>query len=98
MALKKPELDIDVLIAHARTTKWFRLGMLLCLDRSKLNAIRRENRNEDERLLKMYQLCLATNPNATYNDVIKALESESLKEKVVAEDLRTYLAGMCIAL
>ena len=93
---KKPKLD--VLIEHARTTKWYILGVLLGLDISQLDDIKRENQDDGERLLKMYQLCLATNPNATYNDVIKALESKPLEELTVAADLRTFLTGTCIAI
>ena len=96
MASKKPELD--VLITHARTTKWYTLGVLLGLDPSKLDAIRRENQDEDERLLKIYELWLATNPNATYNDMIEALEHKPLEEITVAADLRTFLTGTCIAI
>ena len=96
MASKK--LELDVLITHARTTKWYILGVLLRLDSSKLDAIKRENQDESERLLQMYKLWLATNPNATYNDVIKALESESLQEITVAHNLTEYLqkGRLCI--
>ena len=93
---KKPELD--VLITHAKTTKWYILGVLLRLDTSKLDAIKKENEDEGERLLKMYQLWLTTNPNATYNDVIKALESKPLEERMVAADFSTFLTGTCIAI
>ena len=89
MASKKPE--VAVLVAHARITNWYMLGVLLHLDTSKLDAIERENQNEDVRLSKMYEKWLATNPNATYNDVIKALENKLLEEITVALDLKEYL-------
>ena len=92
----KPELD--VLITHARATKWRTLGVKLDLEPNRLDAIKKENQDEDERLSKMYELWLATNPNATYNDVIKALESESLQEITVAHNLKEYLqkGRLCI--
>ena len=87
----KPKLS--VLIEHARITDWRTLGVLLCLDPNKLDAMKRENQDEDERLLKMYELWLATNPNATYNDVIEALESRplALQGRTVAHNLKEYL-------
>ena len=89
MAWRKPELP--VLITHARTTKWYTLGVVLRLDTKRLDAIRREYQGVDERLLKMYDLWLDANPNATYKDVIKALESEPLQEMVNAAKLGNYL-------
>ena len=96
MASKKPELD--VLIAHARTTKWYILGVLLHLEPRRLDAIERKYHDEDEKLMKMYELWLATNPNATYNDVIKTLESKPLEEITVAANFTTFLTGTCIAI
>ena len=85
----KPELA--VLIEHAGINNWHTLGVLLHLDPKKLDAIKSENHGVGERLLQMYSLWLTTNPNATYNDVIQALESKPLEEKVVAHNLKEYL-------
>ena len=80
-----------VLIKYARITNWRTLGVLLGLDPVKLDAIDKANKDESEKLLAMYQRWIATNLNATYNDVIEALESEPLEETVVAHKLKEFL-------
>ena len=82
---------LDVLIEHARTTRWYILGVLLRLEPSRLEAIKTETHDEDERLSKMYEKWLASNPNATYNDVIEGLKKKPLEEIVVASKLERYL-------
>ena len=99
MAEQVPKISLHILISYARTSKWFVLGVLLQLDIQKLNDIKKKNEDEEEKLLQMYELWLSSKPNATYEDLIKALESKPLEEITVADELRQsimyYLKHKC---
>ena len=79
------------LVEHAKTSKWYLLGLLLDLDSKRLNAIKEENSSLVDRLIAMYDLWLDTNPNATNNDVLKALERKSIEEITIANEFRKFL-------
>ena len=87
---EKPNLA--ELIQHVRVgSKWHLLGVLLELDEVKLNDIRRMTEGSDFKALKMFQLWLNTNPNATRRQVIDALKKEPVKEMTVADNYEKIL-------
>ncbi|XP_041378806.1 uncharacterized protein MG328-like [Gigantopelta aegis] len=87
---EKPNLA--ELIQHVRVgSKWHLLGVLLELDEIKLNDIRRMREGSDFKALKMFQLWLKTNPNATRRQVIDALKKEPVKEMTVADNYEKIL-------
>ena len=91
MASSSPSPNAMMLIKYAGITKWRTLGVLLGLDSVSLDAIDKANKDEGEKLLQMYERWIATNPNATYNDVIEALESTPLQEMTVANKFKKHL-------
>ena len=89
---KKPNLA--ELIQHVRVgSKWHLLGVLLELDEVELNDIRRMTEGSDFKALKMFQLWLKTNPNATRRQVIDALKKEPVKEMNYEKILQSEPSG-----
>ena len=87
---EKPNLA--ELIQHVRVgSKWHLLGVLLELDGIKLNDISEMREGSDFKALKMFQLWLETNPNATRRQVIDALKKEPVKEMTVADNYEKIL-------
>ena len=75
------------LFEHVRVdTKWYTFGVLLKLDTLKLDDIRLMNERTDFKVLKMFELWLTTNPNATRREIIETLQKESIRESAVSEE------------
>ena len=66
-------------------TNWHKLGVLLKLDITKLNDIRQLSEDSDFKALKMFELWLSSNPNATRREIIETLKKDALKENTIAE-------------
>ena len=65
---------VTELLEHVRVdTKWYTFGVLLKLDTLKLDDIRLINEATDFKVLKMFELWLTTNPNATRREIIETL-------------------------
>ena len=80
----KPSLH--ELTEHIRvSSKWYSLGVLLKLDAKKLEGIRAKNEDSTFKLIKMFQLWLMTNPNATRREIIEALQNDAISEHAIAE-------------
>ena len=75
------------LCEHVRLgTKWHLFGVLLKLDVKKLDAIAEMNNDIETKAMKMFQLWLDVNNNATRREVIKTLKIEAIGEVNVAEN------------
>ena len=84
---EKPTLD--ELMEHVRAIKkWYKFGVLLLLPASELDAIENLNRDRDIEFksLKMFELWLSTNPNATRREVIETLCKDAIGKSAVAEE------------
>ena len=82
---EKPTLD--ELCRHIRVeTKWYKFGVLLKLNTSKLEDIRLMNEDSGFKAIKMFELWLSSNPTATRREIIGTLRTETISEKTIAED------------
>ena len=87
---EKPTLD--ELCRHVRIeTKWYKFGVLLKLDTSKLEGIRLMNEDSGFKAIKMFELWLSSNPTATRREIIETLRTEAIGEKTTAEDYNKAL-------
>ena len=84
--------DLAELIEHVRVgSNWYQFGILLKLDQIKLNDIGKMTEGSDFQALKMFQLWLKTNPDATRRQVIDTLKKEPIKEMTVADNYEKTL-------
>ena len=77
---KKPPLS--EVCEHARTSRWYRLGVQLKVDEVELNEIRDEP-GSDKRS-RMFQSWLCSQTNATRRQLLAALRSKDVGEEAVA--------------
>ena len=83
---------IAELCEHARVgTKWYNFGVFLKLDTTKLDGIRVMNEGTDFKVVKMFELWLTTNPNATRKEIIETLTMEAIGENTLAEKYQEAL-------
>ena len=83
---------IRELCEHVRiNTKWYKFGVLLGLNTTKLNTIRVMTGDDDFKALKMFELWLSTNPKATRREIIETLTKEAIGENTVAEEYKETL-------
>ena len=89
---EKPSLD--ELCEHVRVgTNWYKFGVLLKLDTTKLDAIEELNKDVDFKILKMFQLWLNTNPSATRKEIIDALRKDVMEGMTTANNYVLALGG-----
>ena len=82
---KKP--TIDELCEHVRIdTNWYVFGILLGLDTTKLDSIRVMNEDNSFKAIKMFELWLSSNPNATRREIIETLRKEAIGKNAIAEN------------
>ena len=75
------------LIEHVRVgIKWYTFGVLLKLDPIKLEEIKKMNEPTEYKALKMFELWVNTNPNATRREVIETLQKDTTGESTFAEE------------
>ena len=75
------------LIEHVRVgIEWYTFGVLLKLDTIKLEDIRQMNEATEYKALKMFELWLSTNPNATRREVIETLRKDTAGASAIAEE------------
>ena len=80
------------LYEHVRVgTNWYKLGVLLKLDITKLNDIRLLNEDSDFKSLKMFELWLSSKPSATRKEIIETLKKPAIGENTVAEQYKETL-------
>ena len=74
--------------------KWHDLGLEL-LEQKELNQIQIDNPNDGYKCCKeMFQLWLRKSPNATWNQLIKALEEPSIELNKLAATIKELLLPM----
>ena len=87
---KKPSLH--ELYEHVRIgTNWYKLGVLLKLDVIKLKDVRLLNEDSEFKSLKMFELWLNTNPNATRKEMLETLQKDAIGENAIAENYKIAL-------
>ena len=91
-----PRPPIHELIEHVRIDAyWYKFGVLLKLDTSKLEAIRVMNEDCSFKATKMFELWLDTNPNATRKDIIETLRKPAIGMNTIAEEYERILTVDC---
>ena len=76
----------------ATVINWFLLGLNLGLQKHELTKIERDYQGNDRRRVEMSHLWLQRTPNATWEDVVRALQQ--MGENTVAENIREkYIRG-----
>ena len=70
----------------ASVIDWFSLGLNLGLQKHELTKIEHDYQGNDRRRVEMLDLWLHRTPNATWEDVVRALQQ--MGENVVAENIR----------
>ena len=87
---RKPSLQ--ELCEHVNIgTKWYTFGVLLGLDTTKLDSIGKMNEDSSFKAIKMFELWLSSNPNATRNQIINTLKKEPIGEMSVAKSYMSTL-------
>ena len=80
-----PNLELKNLI-HLQVSDWKRLGLALKLNSYDLNIIEKDNKGDTKtQTLKMFDLWLKAQPDASYEQLIKALRE--VGDKTVASSL-----------
>ena len=73
-------------LMHLQVSDWKRLGLALKLNSFNLNIIEKDNKGDTrEQTLKMFELWLKTQPDASYEQLIKALHE--VGDETVASSL-----------
>ena len=72
-------------------SKWFEFGVLLNINPTDLTAIEQLNGNFDLKALKMFQIWLDTDPNATRMKVIDTLKNKVIGNMALATFYMTTL-------
>ena len=73
--------------------KWYELGLRLGVSVHTLDSIEHDVRECNKACRKMFQAWLRDNCKGTWNDVIAALKSNSVKEDGVADKLEEMIAS-----
>ena len=90
-----PRPPIHELIEHVRIDAyWYKFGVLLKLDTTKLEAIRTMNEDCSFKATKMFELWLDTNPNATRKEIIETLRKPAIGMNTIAEEYEKMLQLM----
>ena len=76
------------------STNWKIMGTLLELDVRKLNEIEHESKFVSDSVLKMYELWLDTNPQATRRQVIDTLKMEAVGQIRLAQQYEKMLKDL----
>ena len=93
-AISKDVLSTGNLASELKTVtaKWFQLGINLGLETYELNMIQRDNQGSDQQMLQTLDVWLRREPNASWVDVVNALEE--MRENKAAKNIRQkYIRG-----
>ena len=71
--------------------KWYQMGVQLELDPRKLKEIELQNANVMDKMTKMFELWLDTNPQATRRQIVETLRKNSIEEITLAVQYETKL-------
>ena len=71
--------------------KWYQMGIQLELDTRKLKEIELQGANVMNKMTKMFQLWLETNPQATRRQIVETLRKRSIEELTLAVEYETIL-------
>ena len=80
------------LCEHVRiNTKWYKFGVLLKLDTTKLDSIEQQYKESDVKALKMFELWLSSKPKAMRREIIDTLQKDAIGENTIAEQYQSVL-------
>ena len=80
------------------TTKWYQMGIQLNLSVKKLNEIEEESKDTTDRMVKMFELWLDTNPQATRRQIVEILKMDVIDEIILALNYETKLKQLFVAI
>ena len=85
-----PELrDLLDALQHKVACKWKTLGIFLKIPTERLDAIKEDHHNTQDRLQEMLKVWLKqVHPPPTWASIINTLDSDSLEEQWLAKELR----------
>ena len=77
---------VDELHQHVTiSTKWYKFGGLLKLNTSDLDNIDQQYKDDDSKVLKMFELWLSTSHNPTRREIIYTLLNPAINESALAK-------------
>ena len=76
--------------------KWYELGLRLGVSVHTLDRIEHDVQDNNKACRKMFQSWLRDNHNSSWNDVITALKSNTVKENGVADKLEEMIASLLL--
>ena len=80
------------LCEHVRiNTKWYKFGVLLELDTTKLDGIEQQYKESDVKAVKMFELWLSSKPKAMRREIIATLRKDAIGENTIAEQYQSVL-------
>ena len=88
---EKPPLD-ELCENVQLGTKWYQFGVLLKLDTKQLEDIEQMKKDINFKALRMFNLWLDTNTNATRRQVLETLRKDSISENAVADNYEKKLS------
>ena len=80
------------LCEHVRiNTKWYKFGVLLEVDTTKLDGIEQQYKESDVKAVKMFELWLSSKPKTMRREIIATLRKDAIGENTIAEQYQSVL-------
>ena len=76
------------------STKWYQMGVQLKLNTRRLKKIEKLQINVMDKVTKMYEVWLDTNPQATRRQIVDTLRKKSIEEMTLAREYETKLRDL----
>ena len=78
------------------STKWYQMGVQLKLNTRRLKKIEKLQINVMDKVTKMYEVWLDTNPQATRRQIVDTLRKKSIEEMTLAREYETKLRDLYV--
>ena len=78
------------------STKWYQMGVQLKLNTRRLKKIEKLQINVMDKVTKMYEVWLDTNPQATRRQIVDTLRKKSIEEMTLAREYETKLRELYV--
>ena len=78
------------------STKWYQMGVQLELNTRRLKEIEKLQIDVMDKVTKMYEVWLDTNPQATRRQIVDTLRKKSIEEMTLAHEYETKLRELYV--
>ena len=78
------------------STKWYQMGIQLELNTRRLKEIEKLQIDVMDKMTKMYEVWLETNPQATRRQIVDTLRKKSIEEMTLAYEYETKLRELYV--